>query len=438
MSLPLLERLDLSFNSLRSLKSLAAAPLGSIRVLQLCGNSLTRVEGLGSCCRLEVLDLSDNRIRRIDPDAFHGAVDTLRCVIMERNGLRSLSGFPFLPNLEELRIAQNRIPDFTHTECLVQLPKLTRIGFQQNPACQRRQWRSVLAEQLPYLQMIDGEIVSVEDIQRKQPGCISEGIPIGEDHGLPLSEAANDETETPLGTQPALDSQTLQQQQPLLLCYSAKPSKNRSVVQPKAEGPAFGPLPKSKPPPAVPELAALNLGVVGVVAPGISPSSGAGSLLSRRDPPSDTSGLQAIAAQKGTRAGSRYLLKVNRCGTSDDRHTPPHGPGWIKGDLCSASVDRYTRSSSTDVCAIIPSWCPPGASLFSSLPHKESIDFNETRAHRGVDISYLGGPLANSSSANTQLPTMLQGLCLHGDRERGQAKGARCNARLKKHKKATG
>ncbi|CDJ58645.1 hypothetical protein EMWEY_00017000 [Eimeria maxima] len=163
--------------------------------------------------------------------------------------------------------------------------------------------------------MIDGEIVSVEDIQRKQPGCISEGIPIGEDHGLPLSEAANDETETPLGTQPALDSQTLQQQQPLLLCYSAKPSKNRSVVQPKAEGPAFGPLPKSKPPPAVPELAALNLGVVGVVAPGISPSSGAGSLLSRRDPPSDTSGVvQAMQLFQELRIPEGHVSLEGICG----------------------------------------------------------------------------------------------------------------------------
>ncbi|CDI73759.1 hypothetical protein EPH_0000430 [Eimeria praecox] len=209
----------------------------------------------------------------------------------------SLSGFPFLPNLEELRIAQNRIPDFTQTEYLVQLPKLTQIGFQHNPACQRRQWRSVLAEQLPSLQAIDGEVLSLEEIQRKLPVGVPEGYPTGEDPGQPVSELPNDETDAPLGTiqqHPASDHQSLQQQQQqqqLLLCYSAKPSKARPAVQPKAEAQALGALPKSKPLPPAPELVALSLGIVGVGTPGTSPSSGSGSLFSRREGPSDTSGV---------------------------------------------------------------------------------------------------------------------------------------------------
>ncbi|CDJ51422.1 hypothetical protein EBH_0000680 [Eimeria brunetti] len=269
--------------------------LTSLPLLELRGNGLSRVEGLGTCCRLEVLDLSDNRIRRIDSEAFQGATETLRCLVIERNGLRSLCGFPFLPNLEELRIAQNRIPDFSQTEYLVQLPKLRQIGFQQNPACQRRQWRSVLAEQLPYLEAIDGEIVSLEEVQRKLPVGTTEGLPAGEDHGPPLAEAPNDETDAAMGTiqqQSPPEYQTLQQQQQLLLCYSAKTSKFRSVVQQKPEAAACGAVPKSKPPPSVPELVALNLGVVGVGAPGISPSSGGGSSLSRRDPPPETSGVK--------------------------------------------------------------------------------------------------------------------------------------------------
>lgn len=83
-----LQRLDLSHNSLRNLKGLATAPLENIRVLQLRGNGLSRIEGLLNCSHLEVLDLSDNRIRRIDPDGFQGVTETLRCLVMERNGLR--------------------------------------------------------------------------------------------------------------------------------------------------------------------------------------------------------------------------------------------------------------------------------------------------------------------------------------------------------------
>lgn len=83
-----LQRLDLSNNSLRHLKGLEGAPLGALRVLELRGNGISQVEGLIGCCRLEVLDLSDNRIRRIETEGFQGVAETLRCLVMERNGLR--------------------------------------------------------------------------------------------------------------------------------------------------------------------------------------------------------------------------------------------------------------------------------------------------------------------------------------------------------------
>lgn len=62
--------------------------MGALRVLELRGNGLSKVEGLLSCPRLEILDLSDNRIRRLAAEGFHGASESLKCLILERNGLR--------------------------------------------------------------------------------------------------------------------------------------------------------------------------------------------------------------------------------------------------------------------------------------------------------------------------------------------------------------
>lgn len=89
--------------------------------------------------------------------------------------------------------------------------------------------------------------------------------------------------------QSTLEQQILQQQQHHQLLL-AKASKVR-VVQTKTEALPLGGLPKTKTPPAAPEVVALNLGVVGVGAPGISPSNGTGSLLSRREAPPETAGV---------------------------------------------------------------------------------------------------------------------------------------------------
>ncbi|XP_026191375.1 uncharacterized protein LOC34621459 [Cyclospora cayetanensis] len=254
LSLPLLEHLDLSYNSLRHLRGLACAPLGCIRILELRGNGLSKIEGLTSCCRLEVLDLSDNRLRRIEPEGFQGASETLRCLVLERNGLRSLYGFPFLPNLEELRIGQNRIPDFTQTECLIPLPNLRIIGFQQNPACQRRQWRALLSEQLPQLRTIDGEPISPDGTSRRPSLGPAEGPSRVHDTWEPLQTLPNENTGSAL------------------------------------ERPAGRGMSKQKQAQAIHDMGPLNLGVVGIGTPSIPFTDGTGSLLSRRESPLKPSG----------------------------------------------------------------------------------------------------------------------------------------------------
>ncbi|KAL8270362.1 hypothetical protein Esti_005720 [Eimeria stiedai] len=267
-AVPLLERLDLSFNTLRELKGLEGAPLGSLRVLELRGNGLTKIEGLLRCCRLEVLDLSDNRIRRIEAEGFQGASETLRCLILERNGLRTLNGLPCLPNLEDLRVAKNRIPDLTHAEHLLQLPKLKRLGFQQNPACQRRHWRALLAQQLPHLEAIDDEAILLKDFSRAHLGCITEGALRESDHALSSHNTTSEDTATTVRLLNSTSQQhNLLPQYQRLIPHSTKPTKSRLLLPSKQEEvPCSGPsLPQAT---TSSDLRAFKFGVVGVGAPG--------------------------------------------------------------------------------------------------------------------------------------------------------------------------
>ncbi|KAL8454369.1 hypothetical protein Emag_001396 [Eimeria magna] len=228
-AVPLLERLDLSFNALRELKSLDEAPLGSLRVLELRGNGLTKIEGLLRCCRLEVLDLSDNKIRRIEAEGFRGASATLRCLILERNGLR----------------------------------------FQQNPACQRRHWRALLAEQLPHLEAIDGESISLEEISRVHLGWATEGAPRECDHPLPLQNTTSEDAAT-VGPISNLTSQqhNLLPQFQRVAPHSTKPPKSRLLLPAKqGELPCSGPS-LLRQVATSSDLRVLDFGVVGVGAPG--------------------------------------------------------------------------------------------------------------------------------------------------------------------------
>ncbi|KAL8434823.1 hypothetical protein ACSSS7_002960 [Eimeria intestinalis] len=200
---------------------------------------------------------------------LEGASESLRCLILERNGLRSLYGLSCLPNLEDLRVAQNRIPDLTQAEYLLQLPKLKRLGFQQNPACQRRHWRAVLAEQLPHLEAIDGEAILVEDLSRVHLGCTTDGAPCESDNALSLHKPTSEDTVT---AGPSLNltpqQHNLLPQYQRLTPHSTKPPKCRLLLPSKqGEVSCSGPS-LLRQPMTSSDLKAFSLGVMGVGAPG--------------------------------------------------------------------------------------------------------------------------------------------------------------------------
>lgn len=144
-------------------------------------------------------------------------------------------------------------------------------------------------------------------------------------------------------------------------------------------------------------------------------------------------------SNKGHRAVSRNLLKVNRCGTTDDRQMASQAGAWTKSELCGASVDRYTRSSSTDMCSALASCYSPTAPYLSALQQHESFDTpSESRFQRCHDPASMGGPVQNTNIGSMQLPSVLQGLCLHAEGERGQSKNARLTVPLSRQRKIAG
>lgn len=165
--------------------------------------------------------------------------------------------------------------------------------FQQNPACQRRHWRAVLAEQLPQLQTIDGDIISLEGIQRKLPVGQTEALPAPEELLHPVSRSLHDEPGSSgvFPQQQALEHQQFLLHQQLQLSHPTKSTKGRSIVQSKPEALTPGGLQKNRQPQTVPEVVSLNLGIVGTGAPGISPNPAGVSLLSRRDTQPETTGI---------------------------------------------------------------------------------------------------------------------------------------------------
>jgi Leucine-rich repeat (LRR) protein len=132
-----LETLDLSSNSIAQIQGLEA--LGSsLRALNLACNHIERVEGLASLCALTHLNLSFNAIRTLQGFAPLAAGSSLVELDLRGNRIADLAEIRHLAGLRHLR----------------SLLLWTEAGA--NPVCALPAYHKVVFELCPQLQAVDG------------------------------------------------------------------------------------------------------------------------------------------------------------------------------------------------------------------------------------------------------------------------------------------
>ena len=167
----LVEVLDLSHNWFEVLSPLyfAFPVMHNLRELCLAHNRMRQLMlDCFSCCPcLEVLDLSDNNIKRIgdglllsDEASSRGtatsALPALTSLNLSGNELKGVRGLESLRQLKELNLSSNFIAKSISMRSLSLNSKLTHLWLDGNPMAQSRACRGQVCNLLPKLEQLDG------------------------------------------------------------------------------------------------------------------------------------------------------------------------------------------------------------------------------------------------------------------------------------------
>eukprot|EP00177_Eucheuma_denticulatum_P003799 GFKZ01006863.1.p1 GENE.GFKZ01006863.1~~GFKZ01006863.1.p1 ORF type:complete len:452 (+),score=66.72 GFKZ01006863.1:252-1607(+) len=118
---PNLKRVDLSFNQLRSLVDFPSPNLSNIEELFLIGNKIKEIRGLTAMPKIVMLELGDNRLRKIERleplTSLHG-------LWLGRNKITRIEGLLTLTQLRRLSIQSNRIQVIEGLDHLIHLEEL--------------------------------------------------------------------------------------------------------------------------------------------------------------------------------------------------------------------------------------------------------------------------------------------------------------------------
>lgn len=145
---PMLKRLDLSFNQIRSLELFPSANLQNLEELYLIGNKIRAIVDLGPLPKLTMLELGDNRIRKIENlgrlSSLHGLwlgrnkitmienlepLTELRRISFQSNRIERIQGLAHLHQLEELYLSHNGL---TSMDGISQLTSLNVLDVASN------------------------------------------------------------------------------------------------------------------------------------------------------------------------------------------------------------------------------------------------------------------------------------------------------------------
>ncbi|XP_053088423.1 leucine-rich repeat-containing protein 9 isoform X1 [Pangasianodon hypophthalmus] len=153
----------LSLDESSVLTAARANVLSQITVLNLHGNSLSRLKEISRLTALRQLIISFNALTHLD-DVSH--LPNLECVDASFNQIVTLEGVRGLPRLRELDLRWNQLSRVREETSVLRkhTPSLLRLHARHNPWSQGESVRMVVLGQLKNLTHLDGVLVTEEEV----------------------------------------------------------------------------------------------------------------------------------------------------------------------------------------------------------------------------------------------------------------------------------
>ncbi|KDO34129.1 hypothetical protein SPRG_01399 [Saprolegnia parasitica CBS 223.65] len=166
LACPKLENLQLGHNLITDMSQLGLHHLQELKILNLEGNDITQIAGLTHAHELRELILSKNKIRQFEA-ATTNVLTSLVVLKMDDNSLRSLVYFYPLSRLQVLDLSNNRLPDLEEVERLQPLiPIVQELWVANNPLAKRHLCRSTIIYRYSSLKCLDGKDITLEERER--------------------------------------------------------------------------------------------------------------------------------------------------------------------------------------------------------------------------------------------------------------------------------
>ncbi|CCI43623.1 unnamed protein product [Albugo candida] len=186
---PLIQKLQLSYNKIYDMRTLGLCYLVSLDQLQLDHNSIKFLAGLEFNITLKELQLEGNAIHQIDSTSLAAIGSQLQTLDLESNSLRTVQYFYHLVRLEVLNLSFNRINDIDDIEVMGPIddntmsmkssslpPNLVRLRLSGNGVVKRQLYRPSLISKLHCLEFLDGrEITRDERVRAQKIMSLQEG-----------------------------------------------------------------------------------------------------------------------------------------------------------------------------------------------------------------------------------------------------------------------
>ena len=160
-----LEVLDISKNKIKTLEALSNYPLSELHILKVSKNMIKNIEGVRHLTNLRDLDFSSNRIRTIEPHSFHHTMK-LKYLCLDENLIRNFSNLAILPRLQHLFVRYNKISEYSEIGRLSDITTLRELEISSNPQSRKLGYRFNVIQRIPSLIYLDGREITSEERRR--------------------------------------------------------------------------------------------------------------------------------------------------------------------------------------------------------------------------------------------------------------------------------